>query len=121
MEKMNDLKITQWRLDGDDDFRELFVWLNCEPPQSSVMVPANDETTEPYHVHIGVNPDTREIVTASILNANNFFDDLARAFASMDLNHPDVRFFLEKKLEQYAQHHRDELVSAPESLEPQAA
>jgi hypothetical protein len=39
----------------------------------------------------------------------------------MDLNHPDVRFFLEKKLELYAQRHRDELVSEPDSLEPQAA
>lgn len=118
---MNDLKITQWRIDGDDDFRELFVWLNSEPPQSSVMVPVNDETSEPYHAQIGVEPDSREIVTASILNANNFFDDLARAFASMDLNHPAVRFFLEKKLEQYAQRHRDKLASEPESLEPQAA
>lgn len=118
---MNDLKITQWRIDGDDDFRELFVWLNSEPPQSSVMVPVNDETNEPYHALIGLEPDSREIVTASILNANNFFADLARAFSSMDLNHPDVRFFLEKKLEQYAQRHRDELVPEAKALEPQAA
>lgn len=115
---MNPLKITQWRLDGDDDFRELFVWLNVEPPQSDVMIPVNDETAEPYHVHIGVNPESREIVTASIISANNFFQELARAFASMDLNHPDVRFFLEKKLELYAERHRDELTPQPEPALP---
>lgn len=115
---MNHLKITQWRLDGDDDFRELFMWLNAEPPQSSIMYPVNDETDEPYHVHIGIEPDSREIVTASILNANNFFHELARAFASMDLNHPDVRFFLEKKLELYAERHRDELKPQPEPILP---
>lgn len=114
-------KITDWILPSEQDLCELFLWLNDSKDRSGVAVPVNDETQEPYYVHLNVEPESDEIVSAFILHANNMFQDLARAFASMDLNHPDVRFFLEKKLEQYAQRHRDELASEPETLEPQAA
>lgn len=118
---MEEIKITQFHVFPDPDISELDLQLNGATLQAASVVHVNDETSEPYRVDFRINPETKEIVGATILYSANLFQDLARAFASMDLNHPDVRFFLEKKLEQYAQRHRDELVSAPESLEPQAA
>ncbi len=118
---MEEIKITQFHLFPDPDVSELDLQLNGAEPQAASVVHVNDETLESYRVDFRINPETKEIVGATILYSANLFQDLARAFASMDLNHPDVRFFLEKKLEQYAQRHRDELESKPESLESQAA
>ncbi|MDL1895178.1 hypothetical protein FBQ82_02820 [Anaerolineae bacterium CFX7] len=118
---MEKIKITQFHLFPDPDISELDLQLNGAETQAASVVHVNDETSEPYHVDFRINPETNELVGATILYSANLFQDLARAFASMDLNHPDVRFFLEKKLEQYAERHHDELTSEPETLEPQAA
>jgi hypothetical protein len=42
------------------------------------------------------------LVGAVIFHARDWFSEISRAFANQDLNNPDVRFFLEKKLESVA-------------------
>jgi hypothetical protein len=112
---MDALKITHIEYENDPDFDELFMLINTPEPQPSYAVPVNDDMDEPYDVYLDVNPETHEIVSGFIHYARNMFDDLARAFANKDLNHPDVRFFLEKKLECYAQKHQDELENSVET------
>ena len=114
---MEKIRITKFEFTNDPDYSELFMWLNNEPPQSEYAVPVNDETDEPYYVHMDVNPETHKIVSAFVIHADNLFEDLGRAFASKDLNHPDVRFFLEKKLELYAERHAAEIVKPPGTLQ----
>lgn len=120
MEKINEFnfKITDWIPPPEEDLSELFLWLVPSKAKGGVAISVNDETQEPYYVYLNLNEETNEIVSAFILHSNNMFDELARAFANMDLNHPDVRFFLEKKLELYAERHRDELTPQPEPALP---
>lgn len=118
---MEKISITAFHLFPDADISELDLQLNGKDQQAASVLHVNEETSEPYRVDFRVNPETNELVGATILYSSNLFQDLARAFASMNLNHPDVRFFLEKKLEQYAERHRDELLPEPKPLEPQAA
>lgn len=118
---MEKIKITQFHFYDDPDLSELDLLLNVTEPQPATIIHTDQSDQESYRVDLRVNPETDQLVGATILYSANLFQELAQAFASMDLNHPDVRFFLEKKLEQYAQRHRDELVSQPEPLEPQAA
>ncbi len=118
---MEKIKITEFHLFPDPDLSELDLQFNDAGPQAASVVHVNQESAEPYRIDFRINPETNELVGATILYSANLFQDLARAFAAMDLNHPDVRFFLEKKLEEYAQRHRAELAPEPEALEPQAA
>ncbi|MBI3914770.1 MAG: hypothetical protein HY327_11385 [Chloroflexi bacterium] len=109
---METIKITHIEYDNDPDFDELFMRINTNEPQPSYAVPVNDDTDEHYDVYLDVHPETHQVVSAFIFYARNMFDDLARAFANKDLNHPDVRFFLEKKLELYAERHAAEIVES---------
>ncbi len=120
MEKMNEFqfRISRWILDTDPDFKELVMWFSASSALPTTSIPVNDETSEPYHAYLSINEDTNEVITGFVLGADNLFDDIARAFANRDLNHPDVRFFLEKKFELYAERHRDELEPQPEPILP---
>jgi hypothetical protein len=84
--------------------------VNSDHPQ-----PARNVLVDGDHgVYLRLDIETDQIVGAIIFHADEWFDDLARALANRDLNHPDMRFFLEKKLEFYAERHADEISSAGE-------
>lgn len=109
MEK--ELKITQFQKDTDADLDELYLLVNCEHPQ-----PARNVLVDGDHgIYLRLDIETDRIVGAIIFHAGEWFDDLARAFANRDLNHPDMRFFLEKKLELYAERQADEISRAREN------
>ncbi len=109
---MGKIKITDFHFYDDPDTAELDLFFNSGEAQATSNIHVNDDTQEPYYVDLRIALDTHQIVGATILHAENLFDELARAFANRDLNHPDVRLFLEKKLEQYAECHAKELKSA---------
>jgi len=75
---------------------ELDLWITEAGPQEALSVPVDD------YFYLRVHPTTGEIVGATILNASYWFAGLARAFATHALDHPDVHFFLERKLESLA-------------------
>ncbi len=110
---MEALKITDFYFFPDPDISELYLQINSDKPLPATSELVNDEMGKRYAVYLRVEPDTDKIVGATIMYADNLFQELARAFANKDLNHPDVRFFLEKKLEAYARAHADELQPAP--------
>lgn len=109
---MEEMKITRVMFNNDSDLSIMDLVINTDAPRPALSVPVNDDANEPYHVELRLDIDTGKVVGAMIMPSNSLFDELARAFASRDLNHPDVRFFLEKKLELYAERHREELESA---------
>lgn len=117
---MEKIKITDFYFYQDPDLSELDLFINTDEPASAMSLPVNDDTGEQYDVYLRVDPETYRIVGATIMYSDNLFQELAQAFANKDLNHPDVRFFLEKKLEAYAFAHADELQPArsPEKLPP---
>ena len=61
--------------------------------------------------YLRVNPETHQVVGATIFNASLYFGQLARAFALKSLDDPNVRFFLERRVESFAL----EKVQAPRS------
>lgn len=110
--------ISRWSLDSSPDFKQLVLWFSATSTLATTSIPVNDETREPYHAYLGLNEDTGEIITGFVLDADHLFDDVAQAFAKRDLNHPDVRFLLERKFELYAERHRDELKPQPARASP---
>ena len=106
---MEKIKITDFYFYDDPDLSELDVFINTDKPPMGISIPVNDDAGEQYDVYLNVDPDNHRIVSATIFYSANLFEELAQAFANKDLNNPNVRFFLEKKLEAYAQAHADEL------------
>ena len=49
-----------------------------------------------------VDPETNEIVGATIFSASHYLGQLAHAFASKEFDDPNVRFFLEQRVESFA-------------------
>ncbi len=114
---MEKVRITDFYFYDDPDLSELDLVINADKPQSAISIPVNDDADERFDVYLRVDPETYRIVGATIMHSDNFFQELARAFANKDLDHPDVRFFLEKKLEAYALKHADELKPMPAPVE----
>lgn len=75
---------------------ELDLVINADAPRPAVSVLVDD------YFYLRVDPETSEIVGATIFNASEWFAELARVFASQSLDNPDVRLFLERKLESLA-------------------
>ncbi len=88
MEKM---RITDYHYYPDSD--ELDLVINVDKPQPADSVYVDDD------FYLRVNPDTKQVVGATILNASELFADLARAFALKELDDSNVRFFFERKVE----------------------
>jgi hypothetical protein len=93
------LKITQFQKDIDSDVDELVLLVNSDQPQPARNVLVDGDRG----IYLRLDAETDQIVGAIIFHAGEWFDDLARALANRDLNHPDLRFFLEKKLELFAE------------------
>ncbi len=80
-----------------DDFDELNLRINDEPAQ-----PASGELVDDEHnAFLKVNPDTKKVVGATVVYADDWFAELADAFQKGDVNHPDVKFFLEQKIKEW--------------------
>lgn len=93
MEK--ELKITRFKKDAASDVDELELVINAEEAQPARNILVDDQ----HGIYLRRDLETDQVVGAVIFNAADWFDHIAAAFASQDLNDPDVRFFLEKKLE----------------------
>jgi uncharacterized protein YuzE len=91
MEKM---KIT--RVFYDEDADELDLVINVEQPQPAVSHLVEDD------FYLRIDPDTQQVVGATIFNASLYMGQLARAFALKAFDDPSVRFFLERRIESLA-------------------
>jgi uncharacterized protein YuzE len=91
MEKM---KITQVFYDEDAD--ELDLVVNVDEPQPAASRLVEDD------FYLRVNPETNQVVGATIFNASLYLGQLARAFAMKAFDDPNVRFFLERRVESFA-------------------
>ncbi len=85
------MKITDYHYYTDSD--ELDLVINTDKPQPAVSIYVDDD------FYLRVNPDTHQVVGATILNASELFAELARAFALKELDDSNVRFFFERKVE----------------------
>lgn len=91
---MEQVKITFVNHYRQDDFDELNVRINDLSAQATTSEVADDE----HNAFLQVNPETHEIVGATILYAQDWFAEIAEAFQRADMSHPAVVFFLEQKI-----------------------
>jgi hypothetical protein len=91
MEKMT---ITQIAYNEDAD--ELDLVINVNKPQPAISHLVEDD------FYLRINPDTNQIVGATIFNASHYLGQLAHAFAVKAFDDPNVRFFLERRVEAFA-------------------
>lgn len=87
--------MTDYRYNATTD--ELDLVINVAKPQPAISVPLDDE-----FFFLRMNPETNEIVGATIMNASRWFAMLAHAFATKAFDNGDVRLLLEKKVEALA-------------------
>ncbi len=92
MEKM---RITDYHYYPESD--ELDLAINVDKPRPAVSVPLSDE-----FFFLRVDPETNEVVGATILNVSRWFAELAHAFAVRAFDDTDVHLLLEKKIEMLA-------------------
>lgn len=90
-----ELKITQFQSDVDSDIDELVLLINHDAPQPARNVLVDDQ----HGIYLRRDLESDQVVGAVIFHAREWFAQIAQAFANQDLDNPDVRFFLEKKLE----------------------
>ena len=91
------MKITKYFYNEDTD--ELDLVLNVDEPQPAVSDLVEDD------FYLRINPETNQVVGATIFNASLYFGQLARAFALKTLDDPNVRFFLEHRVASFAREH----------------
>ncbi len=92
---MDKMKITDYHYYPESD--ELDLVINVDKPRAAISVPLEDE-----FFFLRVDPETNEIVGATILNASHYLAQLAHAFATKSFDDPNVRFFLEHRVEAFA-------------------
>lgn len=88
------MKITDYHYYPDSD--ELDLVINVDKPQPAISHLVEDD------FYLRINPDTKQVVGATIFNASHYLGQLARAFASKAFDDPNVRFFLEHRVESFA-------------------
>ncbi len=93
--RMEKMKITDYHYYPESD--ELDLVINVEKPREAVSIPLEDE-----FFFLRVDPQTNEIVGATIFNASHYLGQLAHAFALKAFDDPNVRFSLERRIEAYA-------------------
>lgn len=91
---MEAMKITDIFYNQDTD--ELDLVINVDKPQPAISHLVEDD------FYLRINPDTNQVVGATIFNASHYLGQLARAFASKAFDDPNVRFFLEHRVESFA-------------------
>ncbi len=96
MEK--ELEIHEIRAETDADANELIIAINDDEPHAARNVLADDE----HGIYLRYDLETERVIGALIFHPGEWFENIARAFVNQDLENPDVRFFLKKKIEQLA-------------------
>ena len=96
---MEEMRITHIDHYQKEDFDELNLLVNDHSSQHSDMDPVDGE----HNVYLRIDNRTDEIAGLMIVYANDWFNELADAFQRHDLDHPDVRFFLEQKITAWAE------------------
>jgi hypothetical protein len=91
MEKM---KITNYHYYPESD--ELDLVINVDKPRAAVSFPLEDE-----FFFLRIDPETNEVVGATIMNASRYLGQLAHAFAIKAFDDPNVQFFLERRAESF--------------------
>lgn len=91
---METMKITNVFYNQDTD--ELDLVINVDKPQPAISHLVEDD------FYLRINPDTKQVVGATIFNASHYLGQLAQAFASKAFDDPNVRFFLEHRVESFA-------------------
>ncbi len=91
---MEPLEITHMEMDDNPDLGELYMLINTNEPTAAVSYLVDDDR----NFYFRVDPETDHVVGAMALFANDWFEEIAEAFRRHDLNHPDVRFFLQQKV-----------------------
>ena len=89
------MKITNYHYYPESD--ELDLVINVDKPRPAISVPLDDE-----FFFLRVDPETNEIVGATILNVSKWFAELAHSFAARAFDDMDVHLLLEKKIEMLA-------------------
>lgn len=85
-----DVRITDYHYYPESD--ELDLVINAEEPRTAISIYVDDD------FYLRVDPETKQLVGATILNASEFFAELARAFALKEIANANVRFFFEQKV-----------------------
>ena len=96
---MEPLNITHIEMDDNPDLGELYLLINSAEPMPAVSWLVDDQR----NFHFRVDPETGKVVGAMVLFANDWFAEIAQAFQRHDVNHPDVRFFLQQLVNVLAQ------------------
>ena len=91
---METIKITDVFYNQDTD--ELDLVINVAKPQPAISHLVEDD------FYLRVNPDTNQVVGATIFNASHYLGRLDTAFALKAFDDPNVRFFLERRVELFA-------------------
>ncbi len=91
------MKITGYHYYPESD--EIDLTIDVEKPREAISVPLEDE-----FFFLRLDPTTKQIVGATVLNASQWFAALAHAFATKSLDNSDVQLLLEKKVEEFALH-----------------
>ena len=97
---MEEITITQVDHYHNDDFDELN--LRIDSPSELRLGITHVIMEEQHDFHLKVVAKTGEVIGATILEADHWFDEIAAAFQCRDLDHPDVRFFFEQKIRVFA-------------------
>jgi len=92
---METMRITDYHYYPESD--ELDLVINVDKPRAAVSVPLEDE-----FFFLRIDPETEEVVGATIMNASHYLGQLAHAFAIKAFDDPNVRFFLEQRVEAFA-------------------
>lgn len=94
---MEKIRISRMSHIRQDDFDELNIHLKDRVSESTVAEVADDE----HNAFLQVNPESTQVVGATIIYADDWFTEIADAFQRGDGNHPDVKFFLEQKIREW--------------------
>ena len=109
---MEPLNITHIEMDDNPDLGELYLLINSDEPKPAVSWLVDDQR----NFHFRVDPETGKVVGAMALFANDWFEEIAQAFQRHDVNHPDVRFFLQQLVNVLAQRLTAEPVSTQQDI-----
>ena len=104
------IEVSHWHY---EDFDELNI--RIKPRAGAEYVDPVDD--DDHNFFLKLTAGTDEVTGATIFEADHWFDEIAEAFKQRDVNHPDVRFFLEQKVrafaEQWVAEHQSEPAQAP--------
>jgi len=95
---MEKIKITGYHYYPESD--ELDLVINVDQPRAAISVPLDDE-----FFFLRVDPETNEVVGATILNVSRWFAQLAHAFATKAFDDAEVHFMIEQKVQALAIEH----------------